>query len=783
MPIEGENFVEQMQIAQEKFSHEEQKIKRYQEIYNTIRKEKLESEDDKVTFPYSMRNGNMGLGYCFMNQRILKLKQQAMTPEDWRIKKERYAEKKRKLEDIWHKSNLSDVEEFRRESTYFSYVNGRKYSKKEREYYEIFNLRQLEKILKSNNRGKENSDLYNSVATDLEIYNLVSKGVEYEEKVQLLKRLEESCENYLSARSPKSDKGKIRYAIISQIQMLVKAHLKDPEEIAKEDPPKKEDVKEELSKNEKCESTVVMEEDQKERKLEDVSSEKKENEIQTVPTIKKVETVKVKIPGSLIKKKGKVRITYHENFKIVRTENRNVELGSIYIPGEEYEVEKYVEEVTKDKKIDITQTGEEKIQKNVLHVEDLVEEHIKKKKEKYKQALIEEARDSYSKFVDEIKKGCNGEIKLLHTDNIGGMKGGDVRNFYAKTASTTLNEKETLALNNALRSHYKLISSDMRGDIELNEDQRGRYDKNMRMLFLMLYYEKVDESQLNSLTTKFFNVIGWSSRKPMICKNLKSRMKTYPKRQLLFHTISPCEAVPMRDMIKQVIGEGSQYYSNDHVAIGQGIYAATELEGEVPNIVNQDDILQHKLRNIYGGGEDSVRFTLALNEKAKIVDRINLRGKNRDLEKKYPKIFKWLVEQVGQTINNVGCVMSIEAALRGYNVIKSSKDSIDRYIILDREAISIDSDIRINTGNKKKDGDYFNCDINWYKNRDVNWYMNQLPQDFSSIDETDLPYEELLQMRSRYNFEKEGAPDTTDFPSKFRDFVARTNHYEKPKEI
>ena len=54
---------------------------------------------------------------------------------------------------------------------------GKNISRRQKEHYSGFSLQELEIVIKNNKYGS-NSDLYNDVATDLELFNTLVKKVE-----------------------------------------------------------------------------------------------------------------------------------------------------------------------------------------------------------------------------------------------------------------------------------------------------------------------------------------------------------------------------------------------------------------------------------------------------------------------------------------------------------------------------------------------------------------------------------------------------------------------------
>ncbi len=118
-----------------------------------------------------------------------------------------HKEKKTTIERAWHQNAETEYKALTKN------VSG---NKKSRTYYRNFSLQQLEVFIKESDRGG-NSDEYNNVATNLELYNrIMAKGNQLE-GYGILLRLKEAANTYVNAKSPNSTKGKIRKAIISVI--------------------------------------------------------------------------------------------------------------------------------------------------------------------------------------------------------------------------------------------------------------------------------------------------------------------------------------------------------------------------------------------------------------------------------------------------------------------------------------------------------------------------------------------------------------------------------------
>ncbi len=187
---------------EETYIQKEQKLKEYESI------SKRQTENDTE------------LAYRDMNTRFLNAEREHLEKAEDEKRNaimEAHKQKKLKIEAAWHKNTTEKVKDLKKRAP-------KKGSEKSPEYYAGYSMKELEVFLKNNDRGG-NSDEYNAVATDLELFNRVMDSADAREGMGLLLKLKESCDNYLKSRSPFSSSGKIRKAIISQVSIKVNAEL------------------------------------------------------------------------------------------------------------------------------------------------------------------------------------------------------------------------------------------------------------------------------------------------------------------------------------------------------------------------------------------------------------------------------------------------------------------------------------------------------------------------------------------------------------------------------
>ncbi len=173
--------------------------------------------------------GDYALGYRYLNKRLLDLEDMVLGQQGLETamrqaltqKADKYERKKNLIEDFWHKSTAKTVEKLEKEAPHDQ-------DSKTKVYYEKFSLKEMEDFLKNSDRGG-NSIEYNSVVTDLELYNRIKEidPPDSNEELTYLKRLKESVDHYLLTRSksPWSSSGKRRRAMIEQISERINAEV------------------------------------------------------------------------------------------------------------------------------------------------------------------------------------------------------------------------------------------------------------------------------------------------------------------------------------------------------------------------------------------------------------------------------------------------------------------------------------------------------------------------------------------------------------------------------
>ena len=165
------------------------------------------------------------LGYLDMHSRALNLEQQqeeyTLDAAKWEQRKNEHLERKKQIEDYWHTSTAEKKAQLAKRVTD---SQQREKDNRRKAYYDSFSLKELEIFIKNSNING-NSDKFNDVATDLELYNASSEHLEAQEAFELLQRLEASCDTYIQSRNPWSKEGKRRKAMIEQVRDKVRLEI------------------------------------------------------------------------------------------------------------------------------------------------------------------------------------------------------------------------------------------------------------------------------------------------------------------------------------------------------------------------------------------------------------------------------------------------------------------------------------------------------------------------------------------------------------------------------
>jgi hypothetical protein len=288
------------------------------------------------------------------------------------------------------------------------------------------------------------------------------------------------------------------------------------------------------------------------------------------------------------------------------------------------------------------------------------------------------------------------------------------RDDYANTQKTTLaamqEEASEEKVTTAFKAHHNLMYQVLNGNMTLTPEEMEKLDSDMEEVLDELGKQKVDADQSKTLSTKFFNALGWAGNEPRLAGNISSALKTSPHGRKLYHTINPLSIynedgkVVSREKDALVptaqlagIGGKRMYYGIGR--IGKGCYTAAASDSS-----DQNDEAARQDSWKYGQNEGAVLMTMMLNEHARIISWMDMSKKKEDLQAKFPKVYKYLFKADPPTGSGFEDYLTMMAALYGYNtIVYNEKPGVDYLTTTDRKALTMDRDLFIRT---KRDGDY-----------------------------------------------------------------------------
>lgn len=263
---------------------------------------------------------------------------------------------------------------------------------------------------------------------------------------------------------------------------------------------------------------------------------------------------------------------------------------------------------------------------------------------------------------------------------------------------TFVTDKSVASVNRACKEHFELISAALQDKITLDSTERSKYDVRMSEILTEVEKQPVDAEQNPTKTTRLFNAIGWTSRKPHIVDedefNEVLERSEYPKK--LYHTIAAPEYEPEKGvtMGRQLAGLSNTRHYMSHGIYGKGTYM-TMRKSDDP----EDDLVSSEHCWTYGKTEGSVQFTLALNERARVISTGVLEKQANDIIlNQFPKLYDWIRISEPMAVKMLigKHWQSSFAAFLGYNVITgmgtiSSKGepTCDYFVACDRSVLTI----------------------------------------------------------------------------------------------
>ena len=182
---------------------------------------KAKRQVDSLNEQIGVNEQNLGLGYLDMNSRMLHLEETTLQDKgQWSTRMAEHKRRKERIENYWHSSTGEAMGSLKDKIP--KDKKGNAISRKKPAYYVNFTLKDLEILVKNSENGG-NSQEYNDVATDLELFNALAGKLEDAEKLEYLDRLAQSCDRYINSRNPFSPQGRRRKAMIQQIYTKAQA--------------------------------------------------------------------------------------------------------------------------------------------------------------------------------------------------------------------------------------------------------------------------------------------------------------------------------------------------------------------------------------------------------------------------------------------------------------------------------------------------------------------------------------------------------------------------------
>lgn len=287
-----------------------------------------------------------------------------------------------------------------------------------------------------------------------------------------------------------------------------------------------------------------------------------------------------------------------------------------------------------------------------------------------------------------------------------------------KEIGADLTEPKSVAkekVERACKAKFDLISQSLQGHITLDPAQIEQTDKELTALMTALKVQKVDGNQSDTLSTRFFNAIGWADRKPRLSNSFSTDLEHAQVKIKIYHTINAMNGSNAEGMVRQLKGEGekSRHFLSAGI-FGKGTYtAARRIETENSSEEDTRKLDKEASKNSwkYGKNKGSIQLTMLFNEKAKIIDSEDAKQLVKRFEEKYPNFSKLLEmnEDTGtyRASQKIHPASTVILAFYGYNTIRmreagyTAEGYLDYYVTTDRSAFSVSDDVFIRESTDK----------------------------------------------------------------------------------
>ena len=310
-------------------------------------------------------------------------------------------------------------------------------------------------------------------------------------------------------------------------------------------------------------------------------------------------------------------------------------------------------------------------------------------------------------IISQVSQKVNAEIALQRETYI------NQRKSTMESMQQNANEENVTA---AFRSHFDMVFQHLNGSIELSEEEMQKLDTDMETVLKELNKQNVEDNQEKNLTTQFFNGLGWSSNDPRFADETEffsggSALKNSPHGKPLYHCIQTKEgtrdAVPYAKQLAGVREKGNKvFYGLGR--FGKGVYTSSRTD----STESSDEVAKNNSWN-YGKKKGSIMFTMALNENARIIKKMDLWKLEQEVEKKYPKLSQYLRDHCGKSNSAYNDYDTMFAALLGFNTVlgdsgffdSEGKEKIAYLTTTDRKALTINTSLQIRNEEQEYFGD------------------------------------------------------------------------------
>lgn len=263
----------------------------------------------------------------------------------------------------------------------------------------------------------------------------------------------------------------------------------------------------------------------------------------------------------------------------------------------------------------------------------------------------------------------------------------------AEKTFTELNEAATEeSITAAFKAQFNLMFHYLNGNVELKRNEINMLDTNFHQVMEKVKDLPCDDNQSPVLSTKFFNALGWTDRKPKEMEHsIDETEKQSPVNKRMYHTICPYgdnkTAEPSAYQLTGTAENKSRQYLSDG-AFGRGTYTAAKSDNE-----GATDELASANSWEYGTEPGSVQLTMCLNGNARIVEHSELvQLIEQKIKDTFPNLYGMLGKN-GPTNYRFGTeYISMFAAMFGFNTIRNKNSvgtKIDYYVTFDRSALTI----------------------------------------------------------------------------------------------